>query len=299
MNTKSRIINQTIRDKSPSFVVEKNEAVNASVKVAMSDIATKLHSVSAQMQMKHSLSAQTQTKHSSRRSLASQDFMDNGLKSYLDDISRAILAEHYMRRQEEKKCFEHLEQIKILVQGLHNEKKNQQETTITQNIFRTKSPASVVHHLAHMACKERKIPSSHQKVQNFSKQNSVNIIQENTVKALQKDRQSLSLTDAVKPSLKRVYRPVAERIDRPVAHSIVKENHSNTQASCGFIKGDQYTPSLKTEFLGIFSFLRYFDFVKKFLTYFLIIASIAGITLFFYRFLQKSHFFDFMMFLLN
>ncbi|WP_336276466.1 hypothetical protein [Bartonella sp. CB178] len=139
MNVNNHTVNRTVHDESSSFAVKKKGDVNELVEMRMSDIARKLHHVSTQMQIKHS----------PRHSALQRPEKDN-FKSYLDDISRAILAEYHVRRQKEKMLFEHLEQIKTLVQTLYNEKTSPQRTSVG-SVSRSRFPNSVVHHLARMA----------------------------------------------------------------------------------------------------------------------------------------------------
>ncbi|EJF77487.1 hypothetical protein MCO_01218 [Bartonella sp. DB5-6] len=273
MNTKSHIIEQVKHEKPSFFVVEKKEKMGTPTEVRMSDIAKKLRSVHAQMRMKHS-----------PRRLTLQSSVDESLKSYLDDISRAILAEHYIRRQKEKKLFEHLEQIKMLVQSLHREKKSLEQAAVTRHMSRSKSFDSVVQHLAHMACEESLECSSPQKAQNFSEQNRTTSIQTNVENTLQQENRSSSPIEGMKPCSKE-----AEEL---VGNSIIEERHPTVQTSGHYIENDQYS-SLKAESLGISFFLRY-PF-KKLLLCFLIIAFMAAITLCFHVFLKGVHFFNFMM----
>ncbi|WP_156851473.1 hypothetical protein [Bartonella refiksaydamii] len=273
MNTKSHIIEQVKHEKPSFFVVEQKEKMSTPTEVTMSDIAKKLRSVHAQMRMKHS-----------PRRLTLQSSVEESFKSYLDDISRAILAEHYIRRQKEKKLFEHLEQIKMLVQSLHREKKSLEQAAVTRHMSRSKSFDSVVQHLAHMACEESQECSSPQKVQNFSEQNRTTPIQTNVENTLQQGNRSSSPRESMKPSSKE-----AEEL---VGQSAREERRSTVQASGRCTENDQYS-SLKAEPLGISFFLRYS--IKKLFLCFLIIAFMAAITLCFYGFLKGVPFFNFMM----
>ncbi|WP_455465696.1 hypothetical protein [Bartonella sp. B39] len=270
MNTKSHTVKQVKHDKPSFFVVEQKERMSTPTEVTMSDIAKKLRSVYAQMQMKRS-----------PRHLTSQSFVEESFKSYLDDISRAILAEHYIRRQKEKKLFEHLEQIKTLVQNLHSEKKSSEEAAVTRRMSRSKSLDSVVQHLAHMACEGNQERSSLQEVPIFSGQNSITPSQTNVENALQQGDKSSSPIDAMKSSLKED----EELVERS---AMVEERCANVQASGRCIENDQF-PSLKAEPVGISFFLRYP--VKKILLCFLFIAFVAAITLCFYGFLRGVRFF--------
>ncbi len=273
MNTKSHIIEQINHEKPSFFAVEQKEEVGTPTEVTMSDIAKKLRLVHAQMQMKHS-----------PRHLTLQSSVEESFKSYLDDISRAILAEYYIRRQKEKKLFEHLEQIKTLVQSLHSEKKSLEQAAVTRRMYRSKSVDSVVQHLAHMKCEESQECASLQKVQNFSEQNSITPIQTNIENTLKQGNRSSSPIEDMKSSSKE-----AEEF---VENSVIEERRSAVQASGRCIENDQ-SSSLKAESLGISFFLRYP--IKKFLLCFLIIAFMAAMTLCFYGFLKGVHFFNFMM----
>ncbi|WP_455480452.1 hypothetical protein V3564_04765 [Bartonella sp. B12(2025)] len=268
MNTKSHTTKQ-IKHDNPPFVVEKKERMGTPIEVTMSDITKKLRSVYAQMQMKYS-----------PHHLASQSSMEESFKSYLDDISRAILAEHYIRRQKEKKLFEHLEQIKTLVQSLHNEKKSLEEAAVTRRMPRFKSSDSVVRHLAHMACEENKERSSFQELPSFLRQNSITPIHKNVESVLQQGNKSSLPIDAMKPSLKE-----AEKF---VEHSAIEEKRSDVQASDRCIENEK-SSSLKAKLVRVFFFLRYS--VKKFFLCFLTIVFMTAITLCLYVSLRGVRFF--------
>ncbi|WP_409360870.1 hypothetical protein ACRPOS_005830 [Bartonella heixiaziensis] len=278
MNTKSTT-KQVQHDKPSSFVVEQ-ERGDTPAEVTMSDIAKKLRSVYTQMQKKHSLH------HLTPRNLDEENF-----KSYLDDISRAILAEYYMRRQKEKKLFEHLERITMLIQSLHSEKKSLENAGEARRLSCSKSLDSVVHHLAHMACEENQERFSLQEVPNFSEKNNRTPISPNAVNALQQGGENSLLMDAKQLSLKEA--------DAVVRNSIVEKGRVDFQAFDHCIEKDQRIPSLKresllkTEPLRKGFFLRYS--VKKLLPYFLTIAFAVVITLCFYSFLRGARFFNFVM----
>ncbi|WP_406604191.1 hypothetical protein [Bartonella gliris] len=280
MNMKSHTTKQLLHDQPSSFGVGQKERGSTPTEVTMSDIAKKLRSVYTKMQMKHSLH------HLTPRNLSEESF-----KSYLDDISRAILAEHYMRRQKEKKLFEHLERITTLVQSLHSETKSLKEAGRVQRVSRSKSLDSVVQHLAHMACEDNQERFFLQEVPNFSRKNNITPSPKNAANALQQGGENSFLVDAEKPSSKE-----AEGL---VENSIREERHSDVQASGRCIENDQYAPSLKaesllkTEPLKAGFFLRYS--VKKWLPYFLTIAFMVAITLCFYSFLRGARFFNFVM----
>ncbi|EJF76056.1 hypothetical protein HWV54_01890 [Bartonella alsatica] len=269
MNTKSHTVKQVEQKKPSFFVVEQKEREDMSTEVTMSDIAKKLRSVYAQMQMKHS-----------SRYSTSQSFVEESFKSYLDDISRAILAEHYIRRQKEKKLFEYLEQIKTLIQSLHSEKKNLEEATITRCVSRSKSLDSVVQKLADMTGEGNQERLLLQKVSDCSKQNSITPNPTNFENMLQQGSKSSS-PDVIKPFAKE-----AEEI---VGHSTIEERCSDIQASRCCIE-DDCSPSLKKSQRTVF-FLR--SSIKKIFWCFLIIAFMAAITLCFYGFLREIHFFNF------
>ncbi|WP_455473855.1 hypothetical protein [Bartonella sp. B30(2025)] len=272
MNKKNHIIKHAAHDKSSFSTVGKKGIVGESTEITMSDIAKKLHYVSAQLQMKHPLHSQ-----------ASQRLAKDDLKSYLDDISRAILAEHYIRRQKEKTLFEHLEQIKTLIRDLHNEKVNLQKTTITNPVTRAKSSDSIVHHLAHMPCEKSQESASLQKRQNILRKNTVPA-QTNVPNSSQQSKKKSLPTE--------VSQLVVKESKNFAAHSVVKGVHSDVQTSTYCIKNDQYTLPSQTKLLKSLFFSRYS--VKKWCTRFLIIAFIATITLCFYGF-REAHFFNFMM----
>ncbi|EJF97927.1 hypothetical protein MEI_01113 [Bartonella vinsonii subsp. arupensis Pm136co] len=266
MNTKSHTIKQVKHDKPSFFVVEQNERMDTSTEVTMSDIAKKLRSVYAQMQMKHS------PRHS-----ISQSPVEERFKSYLDDISRAILAEYSMRRQKEKKLFECLDQIKMLVQGLQSEKKILEEAVITRRMSRSKSPDSVVQHLAHMACEENKERSLLQEEASFSGKNIITPSQKNVENILQQGNKSSLPSDATKLSSKEIV--------KFVEHSAREERCSDVQESGRCIESESFS-SLKVGTQKHISFLRFF--VKKMLPCFLVIAFIATITVCFYDFLRGA-----------
>ncbi|MCZ2159109.1 hypothetical protein NPX99_07560 [Bartonella sp. 220] len=266
MNSKIHTVKQIEQD-NPSFhVVGKKEREATLTEITMSDIAKKLRSVYAQMQRKNS-----------PHSLISQSFVEDDLKSYLDDISRAILAEHYIRRQREKKLFEHLEQIKSLVQNLQNEKTNLAEAVIKQRMSHSKSFDSVVQKLADMACGENQERSLLQEVPNFSRQKCITEKQTNIENLLQKEHKSFLPSDATKPSSKETV--------KFVGHSAREEMHSDIQESAHCIESESF-PSLKIETQRHFSFLRFF--VKKILPCFLVVAFMVAITVCFYDFLRGA-----------
>ncbi|WP_375679797.1 hypothetical protein [Bartonella sp. AP7XZML] len=272
MNTKGHTIDQATKqvrnDKVFSFV-EQKERMDTSVEVTMSDIAQKLRTVYAQMQMKHS-----------PRSLMQQSSVEEHFKSYLDDISRAILAEHYIRRQREKKLFQSLEQIKTIVQSLQSEKKSLEEAAVTRRVSRSKSPDSVVQKLAHMECEGNQERLLLQKVQNFSKENSIISLQTNVENTLQQENRSPLPSDALQSSFKKV--------EGVVKHAVIEEKGMmGAQASNHCIEND--FSSLRTQSREHVSFLSYL--VKKGVLCFLTVAFVVAITLCFYSFLKGAHFF--------
>ncbi|WP_375685387.1 hypothetical protein [Bartonella sp. TT110JLCBS] len=271
MNTKGHTINQPINqvrnDKFSSFV-EQKERRDAPMDVTMSDIAQKLRTVHAQMQMKHS-----------SRSLIQQGSLEEHFKSYLDDISRAILAEYYIRRQREKKLFQSLEQIKTIVQSLQSEKKSLEEAALTRRGPRSKSPDSVVQKLAHMECEGNKEPLSLQKVQNFSRQNGIIPLQTNVENAVQKENKSSLLNNTLKPSF--------QKVEGAVECAVIEEKDMGVQAPNHCIEND--FSSLKGQSRGSVSFLSHL--VKKSVLCFLIVAFMVAITLCLYSFLKGARFF--------
>lgn len=266
MNTKSHM-----RHNKPSpFVAENKEKLDTSAEVTMSDIAKKLRSVHTKMQMKHM-----------PYHLTAQSSVEERFKSYLDDISRAILAEYYMRRQKEKKLFESLEQIKILLQTLQSEKKNTQGV-VTRQISRAKLPHSVVQHLAQMVSEENQQPACLQEKSNFSEQKSIASSQINSVNVSQYSCKNSLPKDVVEPSVKE---------DQKIEEcSIREERYSDVQASARCLEDHLFVSSLKEKLGKIFSFLRYS--VKKLLSCFLTIAFMAAITLCFYSVLRGARFFN-------
>ncbi|EJF83078.1 hypothetical protein MCY_01599 [Bartonella rattimassiliensis 15908] len=207
------------------------------MEVTMSDIAQKLRTVYTQMQMKHST-----------RPLNRQDSVEEHFKSYLDDISRAILAEHYIRCQREKKLFESLEQIKAIVQSLQNEKKSLEEAAVTRRMFRSKCPDSVVQKLAHMECEENQERLLLQKVQGFSRQNGIIPLQTNVENALKQENKSSLPSDAMKSSCKKKVEGAVERVG-------IEKNEMRGPESNPCIEND--CSSLKVQSRGRASFLSY------------------------------------------
>ncbi|EJF81146.1 hypothetical protein [Bartonella doshiae] len=270
MNTKSHTIKQVSCDEPSSFVSKQKKAVRMPAEMTMTDIAKKLRSVYAQMQMKRSPG------HLTRQSSVEESF-----KSYLDDISRAILAEHYIRRKKEKMLFEYLEQIKTLLQNFHNEKKSLEEAAITRHMSRSKSLDSVVHHLANMTCEENQKSFSFQKVLNSLGQNNIPPIQENAVNTSQQGNERSLQKDSVMG-------PSVEETERMIGHSIIEESHSDIQKSDCCVENNYSGPFLKAGTLGDSLFLRYS--VKKILAYLLTIAFMVAIPLCFYSFLRSPFF---------
>ncbi|WP_273723774.1 hypothetical protein [Bartonella sp. AU18XJBT] len=272
MNTKGHTIdqasNQVRNDKVFSFV-EKKERMDTPVEVTMSDIAQKLRTVYAQMQMKHSPC-----------SLMQQSSVEEHFKSYLDDISRAILAEHYIRRQREKKLFQSLEQIKTIVQSLQSEKKSLEEAALTRRVSRSKSPDSVVQKLAHMECKGNQERLFLQKVKNFSKQNGIIPLQANVENTLQQENRSSLFSDTLKSSFKKGEGVVKRAV-------IEEKGMMGAQASNHCSEND--FPSLKAQSREHVSFLSYL--VKKSVLCFLTIVFVGAITLCLYSFLKGARFF--------
>ncbi|WP_273756793.1 hypothetical protein [Bartonella sp. MM73XJBT] len=268
MNTKSQTIKQVKQDNPSSFVVEQKEKMETSTEVTMSDIAKKLRSVYAQMQMKNI-----------PRSVTTQSFVEESLKSYLDDISRAILAEHSIRRQKEKKLFEYLEQIKTLVQSLQKEKNSLEEAMVTQRMARSKSLDSVVQKLANMAGEGGEECSLLQETPSCSKQNSITASQTNFENVLQKGNKNSLPNDTIIP--------FSKEVEELVEHSTREEKNSDVQVS-GLCIEDGCTHSLNVKPQKIFS-----SSLKSFFWCFLIIAFMTAITLCFYGFFKGAVSFHF------
>ncbi|WP_336279441.1 hypothetical protein [Bartonella sp. CB175] len=263
MNTKSHINKQIMHEKSSSFSVEQRKATSEPTEMTMSDIATKLRYVSAHMKRKHQF-------HPSMLQPISQNSVKDDLKSYLDDISRAILADHYARRQKEKKFFESLEQIKILIQNLHSEEKNQQESLIKRSVPCSKPLDSIVHHLAHMTHEKSQEGFLPPKMSNSLTQNNVNSIPTSSLSSSPKREKNSFPKDAVAAEL------VETEYNEPIERSIREKNYSGVQESDSCIKNN-HASFFKAHFSKILFFLRYS--VKKWLIYFLSIAFIIAITL--------------------
>ncbi|KEG19301.1 hypothetical protein [Bartonella bacilliformis] len=166
MNIRHYIANSVTDNKLSALGVEHRQDTEKSVEMTMSDIADKLRYVYAQMQ----------TKRPSRR-LMMRNSANDSITSYLDDISRAIVAEHYARSQAQKKIFECLDITKTLIQYLLHERKSFKKPIVTQDAFSAQSLDSVVRHLANMACEESQKNSSYQEKVNFSKKEKLNPIQ--------------------------------------------------------------------------------------------------------------------------
>ncbi|WP_332065961.1 hypothetical protein [Bartonella sp. CB189] len=272
MNTKSHTTKTIIHEKSSPFSAEKKETgvADTPLETMMSDLSKKLRYVSAQMQNKYPF------RDSKLQHLVKKD----DLKSYLDDISRAILADHYARHQREKKVFEHLEQIKVLIQNLQNEKKVVQDvpTPRPRPVLRSQAVDSVVHHLARMSCEEGKVNCSPQEVPNVLQKNIASTVKDVLDVSQRGDRSFLHQNTKV------------EFIKKGDKGGIGQEKYSGTQSSGGgHIKNDTYAFVFKNKFLKILFFLSHS--VKKWLLYFLIVAFMAAITLCSYSFLEELIFF--------
>nr|WP_275064842.1 MULTISPECIES: hypothetical protein [Bartonella] len=254
----------------------------------MSDIAQNLRTVYAQMKMKHL-----------PHSLNQQGGGEEHFKSYLDDISRAILAEHYIRRQREKRLFESLEQIKTLVQSLQSEKKNLKEAEATRRVSHSKLSDSVVQKLAHMECEGNQERLFLQKVQNFSRQNSITPLQTNVENALQQENKSSLPSDTLLPkdtllpsddALKSSFQKTEGAVECPVVEEKgmggTASHHCPVSHHC---IEDDFSPALKAQSQRHASFLSYF--VKRSLLCFLTVAFMVAITLCFYSFLKGARFF--------
>ncbi|WP_051115096.1 hypothetical protein [Bartonella bovis] len=140
---KRHVINPVAHNQFSTFVVEQKQKTKKHAEITMSDIATKLRYVYTQMQIKKM-----------PNHLIMQSFVDNSIKSYLDTISRAILAERSTRDQAQKELFKRLERIEKLIQKLLHEKNSSQETVMKRYIPRAQSIDSVVHRLARMTYEE-------------------------------------------------------------------------------------------------------------------------------------------------
>ncbi|UNF36637.1 hypothetical protein MNL08_06350 [Bartonella krasnovii] len=284
MNTKGhtndQVANQVRRDQPSSFIKQKGR-VDTPVEVTMSDIAQKLRTVYAQMQMKHS-----------SRPLNPQGVVEEHFKSYLDDISRAILAEYYIRRQREKRIFESLEQIKTLVQSLQSEKKSLKEAAITRQMPHSKLSDSVVQKLAQMECEENQERLLLQKTQKFSGQNSITPLQTNVENVLQQENKSslpsntLLPSDALKSSFKKTEEAAEHIVIEEKGMEVPTSNHCSVSHHC--LEND-FSPTLKAQSRRYLSFLSYF--VKNSVLCFLTVAFIGVITLCFYSFLKGARFF--------
>ncbi|WP_142417184.1 hypothetical protein [Bartonella massiliensis] len=294
MNTKGHPVDQAtnqVQSHQFSSFIEQKERIDTPVEVTMSDIAQKLRTVYAQMQMKPS-----------SRPLKQQSFAEEHFKSYLDDISRAILAEYYIRRQREKKLFESLEQIKILVQNLQREKKILEEATVTRQVSRSKLSDSVVQKLAHMECEGDQERLRLYKGQNFSKQNSIAPLQTNVENGLQQENKSsvssnvLSPRDALlpgnvlKPAFKQGEKTVKQG-EKTVERAVIEEKGNGVQTSNHRIEND-FSSVFKARSYKRVSFLSHF--LKKSILCFFTIAFVGAITVCFYSFLKGVRFFNFL-----
>lgn len=299
MNTKGHTIDQAtnqVRGDQFSSFIEQKERMETPVEVTMSDIAQKLRTVYAQMKMKRL-----------PRPLNQQDSVEEHFKSYLDDISRAILAEYYIRRQREKRLFESLEQIKSLVQNLQSEKRSLKEAAAARRIPHPKLSDSVVQKLAHMECEENQERLFLQKVQNFSGQNSIMPLQTNVENALQRENKSSLPSDTLLPkdskdtllpkdaflpsdALKSSFKKTEEAVERTVIEekAMGKPTSNHSPVSHHGIE-DDFFPALKAQSRGHVSFFSYF--VKKSLLCFFTVAFMVAITLCFYSFLKGARFF--------
>lgn len=84
--------------------------------VTLSTIAQRLRLVHNQMKKRDQMERQTQTDLVEPTEVSPQQAED-GIKSYLDDIARALLAEYYARRQTQEKLFGHLTRLEQLIQN--------------------------------------------------------------------------------------------------------------------------------------------------------------------------------------
>ncbi|CBI75960.1 conserved protein of unknown function [Bartonella clarridgeiae 73] len=217
MNIKHDVLNPAKHKHYSISTVDQTQKIQVPSEIKMSDISAKLRYVYEKMQIKKT-----------HNHLAKQISVDNSIKSYLDEISRAILAEHYARNQKEKKLFEDLEQIKKLVKNLLYEKEGLQKTIIKQHKTSSQSINSVVRHLAHMAGEENKRSQPHERF-NTLKKDRIQPVQTNTVGTLKQENISSLSTDFVKPS----------------KNFLTNKNLSDTQLLSGFFTGVRRAFSFK------------------------------------------------------
>ncbi|MDD9333420.1 MAG: hypothetical protein PV354_07080, partial [Bartonella sp.] len=160
--------------------------------------------------------------------LAKQGPVDDSIKSYLNEISRAILAEHYARNQKEKKLFEDLEQIKILVQTLLCEKENLQKTVIKNCKSSSQSLNAVVHYLAHMVREKNKNSQSYE-TSNILKKGKMQPVQTNTEDTSEQENISSLSTNS----------------PEPLKNSLTDKNSSDVHLLSGFFTGVRRAFSFK------------------------------------------------------
>ncbi|AQX27560.1 MULTISPECIES: hypothetical protein [unclassified Bartonella] len=187
MNIKHDILNPVKHKHCSISTVDQIQKIQAPSEIRMSDISAKLRYIYEKMQIKKT-----------HNQPAKQNSVDNSIKSYLDEISRAILAEYYARNQKEKKLFEDLEQIKTLVEILLHEKESSQKT-IKQCKSSSRSINSIVRHLAYMAPEKNKKSQFHEMFNTFKK-DKVEPIQINTLDTLKQENISSLSTDFAKSS---------------------------------------------------------------------------------------------------
>ncbi|MCZ2328746.1 hypothetical protein [Bartonella sp. F02] len=268
MNIKSHSANAVAHDKLSSFVVDQKQKTETFTEITMSNIATQLRYVYEQMQAKQAAHHAT-----------IQNILDNHFKSYLDDINQAILAEHAARIQTEKKLFDHLKQIEMLIQNLLHEKKDQKEAAMISRASHSQSVGSVVHYLAHATGEKEQNFFSSQDVPIFLKKEKDNALQSSSMNSLQHNKVHAPLTESV------------SSLSKDIAQSL-KDIPAEKKFFNAHLFRDiavQRIFSVKKRSLKFFLFLSYC--VKKTLVSFLLIALMIVITLCFYRFIEWERFF--------
>ncbi|MCL6229293.1 hypothetical protein [Bartonella bilalgolemii] len=217
MNIKHDVLKPVQQKHSFTSTVNQIQEIQAPSEIRMSDISAKLRYVYEKMQIKKT-----------HNQSAKQRPVDDSIKSYLNEISRAILAEHYARNQKEKKLFENLEQIKTLVQALLYEKESSQKTIIKKCKPSSKSINSAVHYLAHMVCEENKNSQSYE-TSNILKKDKMQPVQTNNRGTLEQENISSLSTDFAKP----------------LKNSLTNKNSPDVQFLSGFFTGVRRAFSFK------------------------------------------------------
>ncbi|WP_407965284.1 hypothetical protein [Bartonella sp. C271] len=217
MNIKHDVLKPVKQKHCFTSTVNQIQEIQAPSEIRMSDISAKLRYVYEKMQIKKTHSQ-----------LAKKSSVDDSIKSYLNEISRAILAEHYARNQKEKKLFEDLEQIKTLVQTLLYEKESSQKTIIKQRKSSSQSINSAVRYLAHMVCEENKNSQSY-KTSSILKKDTMQPVQINNGDTLEQENINSLSTDFVKP----------------LKNSLTNKNSPDVQFLSGFFAGVRRAFSFK------------------------------------------------------